>query len=77
MAINNEAGILCGSAQIARYIGRSHPTALRLILEENLPAAWIRGNWWTTKTAIDSWLAARLKTTPHRQRRTRSPGKPA
>jgi hypothetical protein len=57
---SNQAGILCGSAQIAAYIGRSHPTALRLIQDEGLPAAWIRGNWWTTKKAIDHWLASRL-----------------
>jgi excisionase family DNA binding protein len=66
--IDNAAEWLRGSRQISEYVGHKHPTALRLIKDEGLPAVWVRGRYTTTKAAVDAWMNNRLVIAAQQQR---------
>lgn len=52
--------LVLGLQQIAKYIGRSEPTARNMALQDDLPAVRVRGRWISSKSMLDRYLKDKL-----------------
>ena len=57
--VENET-ILLGMKSICGYFGRSEPTVLALIREQEFPACKIAGGWVSDKDLIRLWVEAQV-----------------
>lgn len=59
----NQARPLEGMAQIADYVGKSYPTVLKFIKNENFPAKKLGGEWTSYTDLVDEWKRRRVEGT--------------
>ena len=52
---------LSGMKAICQYYGKSEPTILKLIREEDFPATKIGGEWSSDADLIDDWKKAKIR----------------
>jgi predicted DNA-binding transcriptional regulator AlpA len=61
MAVKKSANRLLGMKEIAEYAGYSRTTVIKMINEENFPAAKLNGSGWESDTElIDVWRMQKI-----------------